>query len=62
MTSKSGAPGDDAEIRFCWNCASVVYSAERYCASCSAPVHQLSLISPIRRVFRMALSAARPPR
>jgi hypothetical protein len=57
---RSGAPEDDAEFRFCWNCASVVYSAEKYCASCGEPVHQLSLISPFRRVFRTAVSIVRP--
>jgi hypothetical protein len=62
MATNSGVPGDDAEIRFCWNCASVVYSAEKYCASCSSPVHQLSLITPVRRAFRTALSVVRPPR
>jgi hypothetical protein len=62
MAMRSGAPGDDTEIRFCWNCASVVYSAEKYCASCSAPVHQLSFISPIRRALRTAVSVVRPSR
>lgn len=59
---KSGAPGEDAEIRFCWNCASVVYSAEKYCASCGESVHQLSFISPVRRIVRTAVSIVRPGR